>query len=315
VARGNPNYFITYGNGKSAARVTDGLRPNGAHRWYNYYSAPKEETCEDAAVLHFTYNRFDDLKSRRDRCECAPTEEDAKKCFILPFDRAAFLAASLKTDEELMAWYKERLVWSDPAVVNEMVKNGLFIRVYAPQVMIKGFRAQNERTGQTGKNDLDNKLPLRTPKAEGTQPVPTETPLATEQTQTQAVATQPVQTQPEATQPAQTQGQDVRQQLAAAQEAQGQVQAQGQDARQQLAAAQQAAQQAQQQQDTLRTQQVQQAMSANQQAQQALDDPTAAAQDATAAQQTQQQAISEQQAQQALLTAGQQAEQAQQRSV
>ena len=41
VARGNPNYFITYGNGKSAARVRPGLRPNGAHRWYSYNRAPR----------------------------------------------------------------------------------------------------------------------------------------------------------------------------------------------------------------------------------------------------------------------------------
>lgn len=41
VSRGNPNYFITYGNGKSAARIQPGLRPNGAHRWYNYFKAPK----------------------------------------------------------------------------------------------------------------------------------------------------------------------------------------------------------------------------------------------------------------------------------
>ena len=41
VSRGNPNYFITYGNGKSAARVQRGLRPNGAHRWYNYFKNPK----------------------------------------------------------------------------------------------------------------------------------------------------------------------------------------------------------------------------------------------------------------------------------
>ena len=51
--------------------------------------AHREETSDEAAVLHFTYNRFDDLKSRRDRCDCAPTEEDAKRCFILPFDRMA----------------------------------------------------------------------------------------------------------------------------------------------------------------------------------------------------------------------------------
>lgn len=41
VSRGNPNYFITYGNGKSAARVQRGLRPNGAHRWYNYNKTPR----------------------------------------------------------------------------------------------------------------------------------------------------------------------------------------------------------------------------------------------------------------------------------
>jgi hypothetical protein len=41
VARGNPNYFTAYGNGKSAARLAPGLRPNGAHRWHSYIKAPK----------------------------------------------------------------------------------------------------------------------------------------------------------------------------------------------------------------------------------------------------------------------------------
>ena len=49
--------------------------------------AGREETSDEVAVLHYTYNKFDDLKSRRDRCDCAPTEDDAKRCFILPFDR------------------------------------------------------------------------------------------------------------------------------------------------------------------------------------------------------------------------------------
>lgn len=40
ATRGNPNYFLTYGNGKSAARVIPGLRPNGAHRWHNYEKTP-----------------------------------------------------------------------------------------------------------------------------------------------------------------------------------------------------------------------------------------------------------------------------------
>lgn len=48
--RGNPNYFLTYGNGKSAARVQDHLRPNGAHRWHNYMKTPKYDTS-----IHKTY--------------------------------------------------------------------------------------------------------------------------------------------------------------------------------------------------------------------------------------------------------------------
>ncbi|MCD7465332.1 hypothetical protein HAX54_001048 [Datura stramonium] len=70
ATRGNPNYFLTYGNGKSAARVQDHLRPNGAHRWHNYMKNPKEIKLDEAAVLHYTYPRFSDLTSRRDRCGC-----------------------------------------------------------------------------------------------------------------------------------------------------------------------------------------------------------------------------------------------------
>ncbi|KAF6160161.1 hypothetical protein GIB67_016597 [Kingdonia uniflora] len=86
--RGNPNYFLTYGNGKSAARIQDHLRPNGAHRWHNYMKSPNEIKLEEAAVLHYTYPKFSDLTSRRDRCGCKPTKEDVKRCFMLEFDRA-----------------------------------------------------------------------------------------------------------------------------------------------------------------------------------------------------------------------------------
>lgn len=48
----------------------------------------------------------------------------------------AFLAASMKTDEELKEWFRERLVWNDPAVVIDLLKSGLFIRAYEPQVRL-----------------------------------------------------------------------------------------------------------------------------------------------------------------------------------
>lgn len=49
ATRGNPNYFMTYGNGKSAARIQDNLRANGAHRWHNYMKTPKWD-------LNFVYS-------------------------------------------------------------------------------------------------------------------------------------------------------------------------------------------------------------------------------------------------------------------
>lgn len=141
VSRGNPNYFTTYGNGKSAARIQPGLRPNGAHRWHNYNKKPVEWSSEQSAVLHYTYNRFSDLKSRRDRCDCKPTPQDAEQCFILPFDRLAFLESSLKDDASLMQFFKSRLVWDDPNEVSTLVHEGLFVRLYAPQILIRGLKS------------------------------------------------------------------------------------------------------------------------------------------------------------------------------
>lgn len=40
-----------------------------------------------AVSERYSLHACSDLKARRDRCDCAPTEEDAKRCFILPFDR------------------------------------------------------------------------------------------------------------------------------------------------------------------------------------------------------------------------------------
>lgn len=48
--RGNPNYFLTYGNGKSAARIREHLRPNGAHRWHNYMKTPKYDFLSPLSI-------------------------------------------------------------------------------------------------------------------------------------------------------------------------------------------------------------------------------------------------------------------------
>lgn len=65
----------------------------------------REIQSNDSAVLHYVYNKYSDLKNRRDRCDCAPTEEDTRRCFMLPFDREVFLkfARSLKLLSRLLS--------------------------------------------------------------------------------------------------------------------------------------------------------------------------------------------------------------------
>ncbi|KAK8531736.1 hypothetical protein V6N13_131095 [Hibiscus sabdariffa] len=138
--RGNPNYFLTYGNGKAAARIQDHLRPNGAHRWHNYMKTPNEIKLEEAAVLHYTYAKFSDLTSRRDRCGCKPTKDDVKRCFMLEFDRSAFIIASTATEEEMLNWYREHVVWGDKDLRLKLLRKGILTRIYAPTAIIQGLR-------------------------------------------------------------------------------------------------------------------------------------------------------------------------------
>uniref|UniRef100_A0A0D9UYP4 Glycosyltransferase family 92 protein n=1 Tax=Leersia perrieri TaxID=77586 RepID=A0A0D9UYP4_9ORYZ len=137
ATRGNPNYFLTYGNGKSAARVQEHLRPNGAHRWHNYMKTPNEIKLEEAAILHYTYTKFSDLTSRRDRCGCKPTKEDVKRCFILEFDRLAFIIASTATEEEMRNWFREHVLWNDKDTNLKLLRKGVMTRIYAPMATHK----------------------------------------------------------------------------------------------------------------------------------------------------------------------------------
>ncbi|KMT15105.1 hypothetical protein BVRB_3g062240 [Beta vulgaris subsp. vulgaris] len=140
ATRGNPNYFLTYGNGKAAARIQDDLRPNGAHRWHNYEKATVEIKMEEAAVLHYTYSKFSDLTSRRDRCKCTPTKEGVKRCFMLEFDRSAFIIASTASEEEMLQWYNEHVVWNNEALKLKLLRFGILARIYAPMDIIQTLR-------------------------------------------------------------------------------------------------------------------------------------------------------------------------------
>ena len=137
----NPNYFLTYGNGKSAARVQDGLRPNGAHRFHNYLKTPVEVKAKEAAVLHYTYTTFDDILSRKNRCDCAKDEESLKECFILEFDRVLYTKWDELDETQMRAFYNERVVYRDETLKARILSTGLFARMYTPQIVVQGVRA------------------------------------------------------------------------------------------------------------------------------------------------------------------------------
>ncbi|KAK9671126.1 hypothetical protein RND81_12G008400 [Saponaria officinalis] len=137
ATRNNPDFFLAYGNGKSGARIQHDLSPSGAHRWEYDNRKPKEATLKEAAILHYTYSRFSDLISRRDRCDCKPTKEDTEKCFFLNFDRSAFIIASNSTETEMRHWYNEHVVWNDEVLKDKLLKTGILTRIYAPLVIIR----------------------------------------------------------------------------------------------------------------------------------------------------------------------------------
>nr|GLL36636.1 glycosyltransferase-like At2g41451 [Ipomoea trifida] len=140
ACHGISTFFLTYVNGKSAARIQDHLRPNGAHRWQNYMKSLKEVQFNEAVVLHYTYSKFSDLTSRQARCGCKPTKEGVKRCFFLEFDRDAFIIASTATEEEMRYWYNEHVVWKDEEIKHKLLKAGIFTRIYSPMVIIKHLR-------------------------------------------------------------------------------------------------------------------------------------------------------------------------------
>ena len=51
----------------------------------------------------------------------------------------ASAAANLAAPAFCCCVCRQRLVWGDPAVVNDLLKTGLFMRIYEPQLMIRGF--------------------------------------------------------------------------------------------------------------------------------------------------------------------------------
>ncbi|PKI31604.1 hypothetical protein CRG98_047986, partial [Punica granatum] len=52
----------------------------------------------------------------------------------------AFIIASTATEEEMLRWYRERVVWTDKTLNLKLLKKGILTRIYAPMVIVQGLR-------------------------------------------------------------------------------------------------------------------------------------------------------------------------------
>ena len=67
-------------------------------------------------------------------------EESLKKCFILDFDRVLYVKWDEMNEEQMREFYNRRVVWRDQGLKKRLLANGLFTRVYAPQISMDGIR-------------------------------------------------------------------------------------------------------------------------------------------------------------------------------
>ncbi|KAI5410302.1 Glycosyltransferase-like KOBITO 1 [Lathyrus oleraceus] len=50
------------------------------------------------------------------------------------FSHQAFIIASTATEEEMLQWYREHIVWTDKALTMKLIRKGILSRIYAPMV-------------------------------------------------------------------------------------------------------------------------------------------------------------------------------------
>ncbi|KMZ56529.1 hypothetical protein ZOSMA_94G00550 [Zostera marina] len=136
---GNDRYFLTYTNGRSAARVQDHLHPIGAFRWNSYAKKTlKEIIMDEAVVLHYTYTTFSDLSSRKDHCSCKVS--DAERCFSSNFDRDAFIISSTSNENKMVQWFHQYIVWTDKNIILQLIRHGIMTHITAPMAIIKALK-------------------------------------------------------------------------------------------------------------------------------------------------------------------------------
>jgi len=140
--------FLFYANGKSAARVSAGLQPNGGHRFRYVNQKNRSNTprttpvlSKEAIILHYPccgfknfWRKYKMLGAFPDRWFDQVDVAKAIGSFHLE-SRDVVLQASQR---KARAFYKERVVINEKKVVNSLIQGGIVCRIGQPSEFLNG---------------------------------------------------------------------------------------------------------------------------------------------------------------------------------
>jgi Glycosyl transferase family 2 len=144
--------FLFYANGKSAARVTDELRPNGGHR-FEYADRKREKSrgerrkaptlCDDAIILHYPSCGFQNFWRKYKMLGAFPDRwfdriDVAKAIGSFHLESRDIV---LQGRRAARTFYKERVVIKQKKTVDSLLNAGIVCRVNDPSEFLNGSKS------------------------------------------------------------------------------------------------------------------------------------------------------------------------------
>jgi hypothetical protein len=134
------NFFLFYGNGKSAARVSEYLLPAGVHKFRVEAGGPEGEISTDPIILHYAccgfehfWRKYKTLGAFADKWFDSIDIAETGNVFHLE----ARGVVSRNNREAALEFYKERVVIDDAESIARLVESGLCCFVEDPSRLLQ----------------------------------------------------------------------------------------------------------------------------------------------------------------------------------
>jgi len=134
------NYFLGYGNGKSAARVVPGLLPSGVHEFTTTPAHAETLSCSGGpVVLHYNHCGFENYERKYRRLGA-----DNWLGVPIPFDFYRKSRSQAGNRDGLSSLYRREVLIDDPGVVQQLIDRGILTRIEGPTNLLRQNRRCSE---------------------------------------------------------------------------------------------------------------------------------------------------------------------------